>query len=247
MPRRPQQSRLGPLGLFEQCNGKYLTREEEATATTHERILSCWRIIIKMVNQAIARKPPSSRPLFNQEDVLSEVYMELMIRDSKWEHARSSYISFVISIVPRIIESISEKSHQLKVPPKSHNKLKKGGDATTGTLRKMTLAVNGFVSSPEEPPFLLDPPEILEIEYRARAISNLVEIAMDCLTPIEKEILCRSHGYDFEESQSVQQICESLGIPRDVVVATLIRASIKVIQTAEQNKEQYESIFPKES
>ena len=89
MPRRPQQSRLGPLGLFEQCNGKYLTREEEATATTHERILSCWRIIIKMVNQAIARKPPSSRPLFNQEDVLSEVYMELMIRDSKWEHARS--------------------------------------------------------------------------------------------------------------------------------------------------------------
>lgn len=139
------------LGTYHQ----FLNSDQAASSTPNERIRSVWPYICSKAREFTATLTPRERANFDEEDVITEIWVYIRERDHKWTKERGQYISFVVPLVHNCLYGLREVTRTIESATNTCSRLKSfDKEAKKGELsdskRKTMESMQRSVAGPEK-------------------------------------------------------------------------------------------------
>jgi RNA polymerase sigma factor (sigma-70 family) len=225
---------------------KFLTHEEAIAASPNERLQSVWPFLVDSVIRFELTLRPRERANFDAEDVLTELVVKLLEKDSKWEPERGRYITFVARVIANEFIKLRDRTRTVRSPGNSYSRLKEYEAeealdaisperlATLGALRRAlcsTDTLEGFEPVARE---ILGPDEETERREDLACANDAIVKAILGLTKTEVTFLSRAYGLWGQQEKTMNQIADTYGYTRAAIKALQARTRQKMRDRLEQ-------------
>jgi DNA-directed RNA polymerase specialized sigma24 family protein len=121
-------------------------------ADRDRRISKVMPRVVKLCNQFRASLKSGERGLFPLEDLLQEVWLELMLKDPFWDPGRGwKYITFANVIVGHKLSEIRNRWHMVSGPKDTAARLQRPDDGSAESIRRTVRETSSFDEHALEP------------------------------------------------------------------------------------------------
>lgn len=234
-------SDLGKNPLCKQLIAAYrpLNPTEQAVATTDERIASVWPFMITRAAKFADSLKDRQRSNYDMEDVLTEIYLELRTKDSKFDASVATYVTFAATLADHLFVSIRDNSRTVHSPKNSGSRLhsyeesRAAGELTgkreaTANKIRRTRCDFGGVEDQAKLECRSKPDMEAEDAEDRRMARNAVIAGLASLTPYEAAVTGGLAGLWGQPTMSVDAIVDAYGGCRDDVRDAIRSSKIKI-------------------
>lgn len=220
----------------------FLNEEDAAKATTAERIRSIWPFLVTKVLEFERTLSPRQRANFDAEDACQELWLQLAVRDHKFDPERSQYVNYAGAIIDRELSGIRDRASTVEAPRNASCRLKEYRQQTAeGTIsdrcRKTFADIDRLGTAGQSVDVLKrDPLNELGPE-EAAAVSEASSNARDALlqsisrlSHIESRVLTNLWGLFGREPKNLFWIAWDMKKSREEVARIKDRAIAKIKQ-----------------
>ncbi len=219
---------------------EFLDDEAARSASLQDRIRSVWPFLVREVLKFAETLKPRALANFDPEDVLTELWIVLAEKDSKWEPERGRYLTFAGKIVANELHAIRDRSNTVHSPRNSACRIKEyESDELANGLserRRKTLSDIRRVMGDHEPVednerIATGEGETIEsVERREelRLISDAVRKAMMGLSAEEADVIGKSFGLWGQDPLSLEEIALRRGKGIDAAKKAKLRGQYKL-------------------
>lgn len=214
-----------------------LSEEEAKSAPMADRIRSVWPFLVQRVIAFEETLRPRERANFDAEDTLTEVWIELARKDSKWDPARGKYITFAGKLLRNRLDAIRDESRTVQSPPNSGCRLREYRRAEaegtlTGRQAKTAVALKRSRGMPEpiddHDEQYGEADDAIEVAERRSLSRSAVIDALRTLRPIEAAVIGRAYGLWGQPRQSIEEIATATKRTPEAIRRTKSRAQARI-------------------
>jgi len=192
-----------------------------------ERIASVGPIIIKIAYRFWSDLSPREQANFDIEDLMLEIWIELAVKDEKYDARRAQYTTFAARVAESRLRTLRRKTRTVELPRYSERKLTDPRQTSALTLARYNAVavkgVSGLNNKRAEAKLATTKDETLAAEEHRQEARNLriVDAAVKAMArthPKHAEVIAKNRRIGgVSEAQSPKQIARSLGVSISMV------------------------------